>query len=161
MAGRIRILLSIPNCRAVSTCQSASPNGAPRYCPPEPFEFPLGSRLLDVSQPPSRFRHRPGRQPRDPGAVLPVPKTGPTPLLGSTHQIGTQRVSLHIATDDQEMVVRSNRERLEAALVEGACAGAGVVGVPPLGMRDRDPAEVFGEFAIAVGARRRGASDSA
>ena len=52
------------------------------------------------------------------------------------------------STYRQKMFIGPHGKRLKSALIDRPGAGAMMMRMPPLGMRDRDPAEHLGEFAI-------------
>ncbi len=67
------------------------------------------------------------------------------------HQPRTPRIALHVATHRQQVVILLDRERLEPPLLQWSGAGRVVAGMPALRMRPRQPAEEFGEVAVAIG----------
>ena len=80
-----------------------------------------------------------------------MPQARPPPRLGRLDQPGPQRVAFHIPHHGQEMLVRFDRERLEAALVERAGAGRPMRGVPALRLGHRQSPQELRQFAIPTG----------
>lgn len=64
------------------------------------------------------------------------------------HQLRPQRIALHIARHRHEMLITLHGKRLEAPLIDRPGSSRVMVGVPALGMGDRDPAQHFGQLAI-------------
>jgi hypothetical protein len=79
-----------------------------------------------------------------------MPRQTAAPRIGRLDQIGPQRVPLHIAQHGQQMIIRLDRERLEAALVERASSRRPMRRAPALGMRDRQPTHELRQVAIAA-----------
>lgn len=77
------------------------------------------------------------------------PETPPLPLFGSGHQARPQRVALHIAGDRENMLVCLHRKRFETSLVDQPSSRGLVMGMPPLGVRHRDPPQHLGEFSVS------------
>jgi len=71
--------------------------------------------------------------------VLPAVQTAPLPVLGGLAQLGGVGVPLDVAADAQEVVVVLDRKALVAPLIKVPLAGRPVVGVVPLGVRQRQP----------------------
>jgi hypothetical protein len=89
-----------------------------------------------------RDRDRPRAQPvRRPLAPGPVAQAGPPPVRRPADQPGPERVPLDVPQDRVQVVVLLDGERLEPPLVQVAGPGRVVVGVPPHGMRVRQPPE--------------------
>jgi len=50
--------------------------------------------------------------------LLTMPQAAPTPVLGSSDQVGAQGIALDIAANRQKMVILLDRKGFESALVE-------------------------------------------
>jgi len=115
------------------------------------IQFPLGERRVDPHKPVARGFQRPGMQNCLGVRIAPLapPCAAPSPLLGGLNQTRPQRISLHISAGREEVLVRLNGERFVRALVKvpGPCRAA--MGMPPLGMGDREPPEELGHLPIA------------
>ncbi len=81
-------------------------------------------------------------------SLFPPPETRPLPVTRTSHQLRSQGIALYIARDGQEMLIGLHRERFEAALIQEAGPGGVMMRMPPLRMRDGDPAQDLGEVAI-------------
>jgi len=80
--------------------------------------------------------------------MLPAMETPPTPRFRTLHEIGSQGVSLDVATNGQEMLIVLGGERLEAALVHVSAARAVPVRVPSLSVGQRQPTGESRQFAV-------------
>ena len=96
-------------------------------------ERPLGEQLLLLGR-----------------AVLSPPQTAEGPVFCSLTQTGSQRIPLDISHHVQQVLILLNGKRLEAALVEVAGSLGAVMGVPPHGVRVRQPAEEVRELRTRI-----------
>ena len=122
------------------------------------FDFFLGLRAVHAGGPVARqWRRAIGQNPADRVDYRPgfdsaaVEQASPTPVFRASAQPGPQGIAFRVPQDGEVMVVFLNGKRLESALVKMAATGRVAVGVPALGMRVREPAEKFGEFAVCFG----------
>lgn len=76
------------------------------------------------------------------------PLACPLPIFGSVHQLCSERISLHVASDRQEMPVCLHGKGLESSLIHRSSPSGVMVGMPALGVGDGDPSEHLGEFTI-------------
>jgi hypothetical protein len=99
-------------------------------------------RAIHPPSPVLGTRHRPGGQQllRRLAAVGPPSEARPRPRFRTLTQACPQRIPLHIAADGQEVVVLLDQERFEPPLVDMPRADGMPMGVPPLGMGQRQPA---------------------
>jgi hypothetical protein len=83
---------------------------APLHTYAKGFKLPDRLGPIGADQPVFRSVHRPVAQPGELHRVrlCPSPQAGPPPILGSIHQLRSQRISLHIAHDRQKMFIGLN-----------------------------------------------------
>jgi hypothetical protein len=70
------------------------------------------------------------------------------PAQRPLHEPGPQRVALDVPADDQKMPVVLHGKTLEPPLIHRPLAAGMAMGMPPLRVRDRHPADIIGQFAI-------------
>ena len=99
-------------------------------------------------QPTSRDRHGPRVQERIRRAMHPVPEASPTPGFCLGHQVGAERITLHVAAHGQQVLIFLDRKRLEPALVQGPCSRRVIVRMPALRVRHGQPAQVLGQVPV-------------
>jgi hypothetical protein len=72
--------------------------------------------LMDVLDPVAAAWHRPRIEKRHQTGVQYLLQTRPAPIVGAAHQIGAQRIPLHITQDGQQMIIWFDRKGPEPAL---------------------------------------------
>ena len=75
------------------------------------------------------------------------------PLLGAIDQSRSKGIALNVARDRIEMLILLNREGLEAALVKMPRARGVMASVPPLRVRQREPAKEVADFTAGAASR--------
>ena len=141
----------------------------PLYCPLGPSVAPEGLPAVDAGlqalqflvfdwlvHPPEPIcrpihRPRPEDRPQRIGAVVPRPKTPPSPVLGTLDQSGGQCITLHVSTRVKKMPILLHRETLEAALVQVPVSHRTMRDPPAHGMGMGQPAEEGGQVAVPLG----------
>ena len=146
-----------------------TPARAQRGVQPKPLANPVDPRLLAewaaalhteseglkldrrlgairADDPVAESLHRPRAQPGHLGRVcLPAsPQATPPPVLGPVHQLGPERIALHIPRHRQEMLLRLHRKRLEPPLIHRPRARRVAMRMPALRMGARDPPHRLG-----------------
>ncbi len=111
------------------------------HATPQRLQVALAFRPIDAAYPVLRQIDGPLRQNRPTFLVskLASPKARPLPLFGTFAQPGTQSIPLHITARPSEIFVGLHQERLETSLVHVAGAYRSPMGVPALGVRQRQP----------------------
>ncbi|QDV51343.1 hypothetical protein Enr17x_33990 [Gimesia fumaroli] len=71
-----------------------------------------------------------------------------SPIFGLLDQIGCERIPFYIPAHRIEVLVILNRKRFESSLVNVTGAGALAMGVPALGVGEREPACEAGELTV-------------
>ena len=84
-------------------------------------------------------------------AMLSPPQTAEGPVFCPLAQTGSQRIPLDISQHGQQVLILLNGKRLESSLVEVAGSFGAVMGVPPHGVRVRQPAEEVRELRVGLG----------
>jgi len=83
-------------------------------------------------------------------AVNAPPEAGPTPLFRSQHQIGSERIALHVAGHHPEMLVTSDGERLVSALIDVPQSDVMPMLLPTADVRDRQPLHESRQVAVVL-----------
>lgn len=79
------------------------------------------------------------------------PKTRPTPVFGTGHEAGTERIPLNISTNAKNMSVGFDRDGLVAPLVHWARSGCPMDRMPSLGVRASEPMHESRELSAGIG----------
>lgn len=103
----------------------------------ESLQLGSGLREVDVACPVHRQRNRRWCQRERRHCIHPPAETAPGPRLSRLGQAGTQCVSLDVANDGQQVIVRLHRKCLESPLPDAAARSAGEV--IPTHMRRQQP----------------------
>jgi len=119
----------------------------------ERFQLRGSLRAIHPRYPVSRSLHRPVTQPRRQLGIslIPPPEARPLPAFRLCDQLRSERIAFDIACDGEEMLIGLDRKGFEAALIDRACSGGVVMGMPALRMRDGDPTEDFRKFPVLPG----------
>lgn len=131
--------------------QVSSPNGRPRCTQMRrASKFFAGLWPIHARDPIAWTLDRPITQPGGLFGIilLPPPEARPSPVLCLADQFGSECVASHITGDGQEVLIRLDRKRLEAALIDRTGSGGVVRRKPSLRMGDGDPAENFRQFPV-------------
>lgn len=123
----------------------------------ERFQLRGSLRAIHARQPIAWPLHGPVTQPRRQLGIslIPPPEARPLPIFRLCDQLRPERVAFDIACDGQEMFIGLGRKGFEAALIDRACPGSAMVGMPALGMRHGDPAEDFRKFPVQPGPEKQ------
>jgi hypothetical protein len=116
---------------------------------PQRGQFCFGLRFVNQHGPVVWSCHWAGGQDRVADACHTLPQARPGPSVGSSRQLGPQRIALDIPQDCQIVVVFLDRKRLEPPLPDVAAASVMPVVTPDVG--GHQPLHPATEIAIAVG----------
>jgi hypothetical protein len=119
--------------------------------PPQRRQFRRRLSTIDVFQPIRRHGYRPGVQKVQPSALNRPCQARPRPAFGPLHQSGRQGIAFDVAANGEEVFVFFNGKGLKAALVKRPGTAAVVVRVPTHGMRQGQPMQELGQFAVLMG----------
>ena len=137
---RGRKLASRPRQQAVAAIHAKLPNGRPRrkLSRSASTSASVWGRLTGNGAEIECWRTLPG------GC-----STGPQPILGARHQVGTHGVAFDVAEDHEQVLVVLNGERPEAPLPDMAAAVVVLVVAADVG--GKQPAHVVTELTVLIG----------
>lgn len=123
----------------------------------ERFQLRGSLRAIHARQPIAWPLHGPVTEPRRQLGIslIPPPEARPLPAFRLCDQFRSERIAFDIARDGEEMLIGLDRKGFEAALIDRACSGGVVMGMPALRMRDCDPAEDFRKLPVLPGPEKQ------
>ncbi len=110
------------------------------------FQFGFGLWLVNDLQPILVSWYGAWMQERQLGRDQPPRQARPGPILGTLHQVGSQRVSFDVTQDREEVLILLNRERLESSLPYVAARMIVLVVTPHV--RGHEPLHPLAQLAI-------------